>query len=198
MKIYAERSGVRLRQLIADALMVGWVAVGNWLARWVRDRSSELAEPGRTLESTGVDLGDRFSDAGDQARRAPGIGRALAAPFESGGDAADALSRAGQNYQDLVHDAGTVLIAMVLVITALGVLVAWLPPRARWSRRATAAARLRADPAGRDLLALRALATRPLRSLRTVGENPADGWRRGDPATIDALMALELRGAGLK
>jgi hypothetical protein len=198
MKIYAERPAVRLRQLVADGLMLTWVAVGIWLTRWLRDRSTELAEPGRRLERTGVDLADRFDDAGDTARKAPGVGRALAAPFEKGGDAADALRGAGQNYQDLVHDAGTVLIGVVLIVTVLGVLMVWLPPRAWWIRRATSAARLRADPAGRDLLALRALTGRSLRKLRTVGDDPAGGWRRGDPATIDALMALELRGAGLK
>ncbi len=198
MKIYAERPAVRLRQLIADGLMLGWVAVGIWLARWLRERADQLAEPGRKLERTGVDLGDRFSDAGETARKAPGVGKTLAAPFEKGGDAAEALSNAGQNYQDLVHDAGTVLIGVVAIVTVLGVLMVWLPPRAWWMRRASAAARLRADPAGRDLLALRALTSRPLRKLRAIGDDPAGGWRRGDPATIDALMALELRGAGLK
>jgi hypothetical protein len=198
MKIYAELPAVRLRQLIADGLMLAWGALGIWLVVWLRERASGLAEPGRKLESTGGDLGERFADAGDTARKAPGVGRSLAAPFEAGVDAADALARAGRGYQDLVQDAANVITALVVVVTLFGILLLWLPPRAWWIRRATAVARLRDEPAGRDLLALRALASRPLRRLRRAGADPAGGWRRGDPETIAALVALELRAAGLR
>ncbi len=198
MKIYAELPARRLRQLLADALIVAWIGGGLWLADWIRDRASGLAESGRALERTGGDLADRFSDAGEQARRAPGVGRVLAAPFETGTDAADALVRAGQSYQDAVEGTGRLLATVVLVVTFLVVLVSWLPVRARWIRRATVAARLRAQPAGRDLLALRALTSQSLRRLRQVGDDPAGGWRSGDPAVLDALAALELRGAGLR
>lgn len=198
MKIYAERPGALLRQLAADLLVVAWVAVGVWIIDFVRDSASRLGAPGRSMESTGADLGDRFADAGEQARKVPGVGRSLAAPFEAGVDAADAMSRAGQSYQEAIDGGATLLTVLVAVITVLGVLAFWLPPRARWARRATAAARLRADPAGQDLLALRALASRPLRVLRAVGPDPAGGWRRGDPETVAALVALELRAAGLR
>jgi hypothetical protein len=68
----------------------------------------------------------------------------------------------------------------------------------RWMRRAGAAAALRAAPAGRDLLALRALATQPLRRLAALGPDVAESWRRGDDTTVDALAALELRGLGMR
>ena len=57
---------------------------------------------------------------------------------------------------------------------------------------------LRRAPTGRDLLALRALARQPLRRLVTMGPDLANGWRDGDPATLDALAALELRSLGLR
>jgi hypothetical protein len=53
-------------------------------------------------------------------------------------------------------------------------------------------------PAGRDLLALRALATQPLGRLTRVAPDVAEAWRRGDDATVDALAALELRQLGLR
>ncbi len=198
MKIYAELPQRRLRQLLADALVIAWISAGIWIADWIRDRAASLAEAGRTLEQTGTDLSDRFADAGDQARKAPGVGRIIAAPFESGADAADALVRAGQTYQDAIEGVGTVLAAVVLVVTLFVVLVGWLPPRARWIRRASAATRLRAEPAGRDLLALRALTSQPLRRLRRVADDPAGGWRAGDPAALEALAALELSSVGLR
>jgi hypothetical protein len=198
MKIYAELAPRRLRQLLADVLVIAWIGAGIWFADWLRDRAASLAEAGRKLEQTGTDLSDKFADAGDQARRAPGVGRIIARPFETGTDAADALVRAGQTYQDAIEGVGAVMASVVLVITFFVVLVGWLPPRARWVRRASVAARLRAEPAGRDLLALRALTSQPLRRLRNISDNPAGDWRAGDPATLTALAALELRSAGLR
>jgi hypothetical protein len=198
MKIYAELPQRRLRQLLADALVIAWISAGIWIADWIRDRAASLAESGRTLEETGADLSEQFADAGDKARKAPGVGRIIAAPFETGTDAADALVRAGQTYQDAIEGVGNVLAAVVLVVTLFVVLVGWLPPRARWIRRASVATRLRAEPAGLDLLALRALTSQPLRRLRGVGDDPAGRWRAGDPAALEALAALELSSVGLR
>lgn len=52
--------------------------------------------------------------------------------------------------------------------------------------------------AGREqLLALRALANRPLRRLTAVSPDPVGTWRREDPAALRALATLELRSAGV-
>jgi hypothetical protein len=56
---------------------------------------------------------------------------------------------------------------------------------------------LAATPAGEQLLALRALANRPLRKLTTVSADPVGAWRREDPAIIHGLADLELRSAGI-
>lgn len=86
-----------------------------------------------------------------------------------------------------------------MLIFPLGiVLLGWLPLRVRWMRRAGSATKLAAGPAGRDLLALRALATQPLGKLTRIGPDVAEAWRRGDDATVDALAALELRQLGLR
>ena len=62
-------------------------------------------------------------------------------------------------------------------------------------RRGRAAAR--GEPAGRDLLALRALATQPLRKLNRIGPDIARPGA-GDASTVDALAALELKALGLR
>ncbi len=72
----------------------------------------------------------------------------------------------------------------------------WLPLRLRWMRRAGAAVKLRGS--SRDLLALRALANQPLRRLAALDPGIAAAWRRGDPAAVEALAALELRRLGLR
>jgi hypothetical protein len=77
------------------------------------------------------------------------------------------------------------------------VLFVWLPLRVRWVRRASAAARLRDVSSGRDLLALRALATQPLGRLVRLDPQIAAAWRRGDPDAVEALARLQLRSLGL-
>ena len=51
--------------------------------------------------------------------------------------------------------------------------------------------------AGEQLLALRALANRPLRQLAEVSADPVGAWRHNDVRTIHGLAALELRSAGI-
>jgi hypothetical protein len=70
--------------------------------------------------------------------------------------------------------------------------------RVRWIRRATAAVGLREGTAGRDLLALRALATQPLRRLAAIDPDPVGAWRSGDESTVEALARLELRRLGVR
>jgi hypothetical protein len=73
----------------------------------------------------------------------------------------------------------------------------WLVLRLRFFRRKLTVTALAATPAGEQLLALRALANRPLRKLTTVNADPVGAWRREDPATIHGLAGLELRSAGI-
>lgn len=91
-----------------------------------------------------------------------------------------------------------ILPLMAIAVPLALVLFVWLPLRLRWIRRAGVAAAVRTDPAGRDLLALRALAGRPLNELARLGPDIAQSWRAGDPEAVDALAELELRRLGLR
>ena len=79
----------------------------------------------------------------------------------------------------------------------LGVMVPWLVLRIRFLRRKLTVGALAATPAGAQLLALRALANRPLRRLTAVTADPVGAWRAGDPHAIHGLAAIELRSAGM-
>jgi hypothetical protein len=195
--LYADRPATATRQLITDLLVVAWVAAWVWAAMKLYDLVEKLAVPGRELEGAGGGLADNLHDAGDKVDNLPGVGNAIATPFDKAADAARSVASAGHAQQEAVGDLALAL-ALALLVFPLGlVLFAWLPLRVRWIRRAGAAAALRAGPAGRDLLALRALATQPLRRLARLGPDVAAAWRDGDPSTVDALARLELRTLGL-
>jgi hypothetical protein len=196
--MYADRPVVALRQVFTDLLVVAWVWFWVWAALRLHDLVEKLAVPGQKLENAGGGMADNLADAGDRVDNVPAVGDALATPFEKAADAARAIADAGREQQELVGDLALAL-ALALLVFPLGlVLLGWLPLRVRWMRRAGAAAALRAAPAGRDLLALRALATQPLRRLAALGPDVAESWRRGDDTTVDALATLELRGLGMR
>ncbi|HEX2356176.1 MAG TPA: hypothetical protein VHI50_06910 [Micromonosporaceae bacterium] len=197
MKIYADRPAAALRQVLTDLLVVGWVWFWVWAALRLHDLVEKLAVPGQKLENAGSGIADNLADAGNRINSVPAVGDALASPFEKAAEAARSVAEAGREQQELVGDLALAL-ALALLVFPLGlVLLVWLPLRVRWMRRAGAAAALRAAPAGRDLLALRALATQPLRRLAALGPDVAESWRHGDDSTMDALASLELRRLGL-
>ncbi|MFE9692938.1 hypothetical protein [Micromonospora sp. NPDC005806] len=198
MKIYADRFPTALRQLLTDLLVVVWVYAAIRFALWLHDLIEKLAVPGQKLEGAGAGLADNLAEAGGKVGRVPLVGDELTAPFTNAADAARAVAEAGRDQQELVGQLALGLSIAVLVFPLGLVLFGWLPLRVRWMRRAGAAKALAAAPAGRDLLALRALAGQPLGRLTRIAPDVAEAWRRGDDATVDALAALELRRLGLR
>jgi hypothetical protein len=198
VKLYADRPARAARQLLTDLFVVVWVYAWIRAARWVYDLVEKLAVPGRKLEGAGTGLADNLANAGRKVDRVPAVGDALASPFGKAADAARTLASAGHEQQVIVHQLALVAVAAVLAVPLGLVLLGWLPLRVRWMRRAGAAAAMRDGVAGRDLLALRALAGQPLRRLAALDPDIAAAWRRGDAAAVDTLAALELRGLGLR
>ncbi|RZU77556.1 hypothetical protein EV384_6286 [Micromonospora kangleipakensis] len=198
VKIYADRFPTALRQLLTDLLVVVWVYAAIRFALWLHDLVQKLAVPGQKLEGAGGGLADNLAEAGGKVGRVPLVGDELTAPFNRAADAARSVAEAGRDQQELVGQLALALSIAVLVFPLGLVLFGWLPLRVRWMRRAGAAKALAAAPAGRDLLALRALAGQPLGRLTRIAPDVAEAWRRGDDATVDALAALELRSLGLR
>jgi len=198
MPLYADRFPVATRQLLTDLLVAAWVGFWIWAAMWLHDLVQRLAAPGAKVEDAGNGIADNLTEAGSKVDNIPGAGNALAAPFERAAGAARALADAGRQQQEIVDQLALWLAVAVLVAPLGLVLLGWLPLRLRWIRRARSAALLRGGAAGRDLLALRALSNQPVRRIAAIGPDPAGAWRRGDPAAVEALAALELRSLGLR
>ena len=198
MKLYADRLPTAIRQLLTDLLVVIWVYLWVRAALWVHAMVLKLGVPGQKLQSAGTGIADNLADAGGKVGRVPLVGDQLVKPFNGAADAARALADAGRQQQQIVETVALILALAAVAVPLALVLFGWLPLRLRWMRRAGLATAVRDRPAGRDLLALRALAGQPLDRLARLGPDIAQSWRNGDAAAVDALAELELRGLGLK
>lgn len=74
----------------------------------------------------------------------------------------------------------------------------WLFLRLRFFRRKLTVLSLASTHAGQELLAMRALANRPLGKLTAIDPDPIGAWRRDDRPAIRGLALLELHAAGVK
>lgn len=197
MKIYADAPARSSRQLLADLLVLVWVAVWVRLALAVHDVTLTLAAPGRQMSQAGSGMADGLRQAGSTVGDVPLVGEEVRAPFDGAGDAAESLARAGDAQVEAVENLALWLGIVVGVIPILLALAIYLPLRLRFIREATAGQRFLDATGELDLFALRALARQPMRRLGRVTDDPAGAWRRGDVPVIEALAQLELERIGV-
>ncbi len=197
MRFYAQ-TPVRLsRQIGGDLAVLAWIVIWVLVARAVHGAVMTLAVAGQKVEDAGNSLSSSFSDAAGQAGKIPFAGDALSTPFEKARDAANGVAAAGVSQQHAVAKVALILALIVALVPIVWLLVKWLPGRVRWIRAATAAARTR-DRGDAPLLALRALAHRPVGQLHRVDRSPGTAFLHGDVPVIEALAAIELAALGLK
>lgn len=198
MQLYADHPARRTRQIIADLISLGfiavWIALGVWVYQLIaafQELGVQMQEAGAGFESTMVELGDTLGSV-------PLIGSGIRAPFDGASEAGAALESAGQSQQASVEAAATVVGLFIGILPVILILLVWLLPRIRFAIRAGEAKRLLATPGGADLLALRALTTLNLTELARVSEAPAAEWRAGNSATVARLAQLQLAELGLR
>ncbi|GAA2518002.1 hypothetical protein Ahu01nite_074360 [Winogradskya humida] len=198
MKMYADRLPTAVRQLLTDLLVVFWVYAWIRAGLWINDMVEKLGVPGQKLQDAGTGIAGNLNDISGKVGRVPLVGDDLTSPFKSAAGAAASIADAGRQQQEIIDNLALAMSLLIIAVPLALVLFLWLPLRLRWMRRAGVAVKVRNEPAGKDLLALRALASRPLNELTKLGPDIAQSWRNGDAAAVDALAALELRDLGLK
>jgi hypothetical protein len=196
--MYADRLPTAVRQLLTDLLVVFWVYAWIRAGIWINDMVEKLGVPGQKLQEAGTGIAGNMSEIGGKVGRVPLVGDDLTGPFNKAADAANSLAEAGRQQQEVVDNLALTMALLIIAVPLALVLFVWLPLRLRWMRRAAVASKVRNEPAGQDLLALRALATRPLNELAKLGPDIAQSWRNGDGEAVRALAALELKDLGLK
>ncbi|MGW0733897.1 hypothetical protein [Streptomyces sp. NPDC002851] len=201
---YAQNPGRRARQLIGDGAVLLWAVLCAALAVTAHRFIQLLLRPAQDVEAAGRGYGAGLPGPGPSAARVPLVGARIDAALRELAGAGDRLVTAGDRGQALV-DMLAIGGAVGLFVLPVGLVLAlWLPRRVRWVRQAAAARELAASEDGREILALRAL-MRPLDEVaRTAAELPdatpgslAEGWRNGDPETLDTLADAELERLGL-
>ncbi|MFC7676470.1 hypothetical protein ACFQWH_25525 [Mycolicibacterium sp. GCM10028919] len=189
---------VRLaRQLVSDIVVLLWSAIWVSIGLAVHSAVATIAEVGRQVNEGANGVAGNLSDAGDNADDFPLVGDALAEPLRAASEAALGIAGAGANLDTTATWLAVVLALAVAAPPILFIAMPWLFLRVRFARRKWTSLTLAATPAGEQLLALRALANRPLGKLAAVSIDPVGAWRRDDAIAIRGLADLELRSAGL-
>mgnify|MGYP006929326304 FL=1 len=195
---YATTPARLTRQVISDVVVITWTVIWVMVGMAVHAAVSVIADFGYQVESGANGVAGNLDSAGDSADGIPLIGDALASPLTGAGDAAREIAGAGQS---LGVTAGWLAWVLALAVAAppiLALMMPWLFLRVRFFRRKWTAVTLASTAAGEQLLALRALANRPLAKLAAVSTDPVGAWRHQDPIAIRGLAALELRASGIR
>ena len=198
MKLYADTTARRTRQLLADVAMLVWLAVWAWAGRQVHDVVLRLRGPADSLQTAGTSVHDSLSGAGAEAGRIPVVGADLQRWLDGAAASGTRLRGAGESMASTIEALAMWLGWSTALVPILTVGALWLWLRARFVRRATSAQRFIDTREDLDLFALRAMVRQPLTALARVSPDPAGDWRRRDASAIRALAALELRDEGLR
>ena len=194
---YATTPARLTAQVLSDVLVASWITAWVLVGLAVHHAIATFAGVGTQLRSGATGISENLNSAGDNADRLPLVGDAVAKPLRAASEAALDLAGAGAS----LHGTATWLAVLLAIAVAgppvLAIAMPWQALRIRFFRRKWTVIALAQTPAGEQLLALRALANRPLRKLTEVTADPVGAWRSQDPSAIRGLAALELRSAGV-
>jgi hypothetical protein len=194
---YSIRPIRTMLQLLSDLIAVAWTWLWVLIGMAVYAAITTIAEAGRKVQSGANGVAGNLDSAGDTASRVPLVGDALKKPLTAAGSAAHEIAQAGHSIDTTASWLAWLLALAVAAPPILAFALPWVFLRLRFFLRKLTILGLAASPAGIELLALRALANRPLRRLVSVNPDPVGAWRRSDPVTVLGLAALEARAAGI-
>jgi hypothetical protein len=195
---YATTPARLVAQLISDIVVIAWTTLWVLVGMAVHAAVSTIAEFGRQVNSGANGIAGNLDSAGNGAHKVPLIGDALSKPLTAAGDAAREIAGAGHHLDTTASWLAWLLALAVAAPPILALVMPWLFLRVRFFRRKWTALALASTPAGEQLLALRALANRPLAKLAAIHGDPVGAWRMQDAVAIHGLAALELRAAGVR
>lgn len=195
---YATRPGRFLAQLVSDVTVLLWTVIWAMVGSAVYSAVATIAEVGRQVQDGADGVSGSLNSAGDRADDFPLVGDALGGPLHAASDAAKEIAGAGQSLDSTATWLAWVLALAVAATPILAVAMPWLFLRVRFFRRKLMVLALASTHAGQELLAMRALANRPLAKLTAIDPDPIGAWRRDDRPAIRGLALLEIHAAGVR
>lgn len=195
---YATRPGRFLAQLASDVTVLIWTVIWAMVGSAVYSAVATIAEVGRQVQDGADGVSGSLNSAGDRADDFPLVGDALGGPLHAASDAAKEIAGAGQSLDSTATWLAWVLALAVAATPILAVAMPWLFLRVRFFRRKLMVLTLASTHAGQELLAMRALANRPLAKLTAIDPDPIGAWRRDDRPAIRGLALLEIHAAGVR
>ncbi|MEX7473311.1 hypothetical protein AB4Z39_26805 [Mycobacterium adipatum] len=195
---YATRPGRFLAQLVSDVTVLLWTVIWAMVGSAVYSAVATIAEVGRQVQDGADGVSGSLNSAGDRADDFPLVGDALGGPLHAASDAAKEIAGAGQSLDSTATWLAWVLALAVAATPILAVAMPWLFLRVRFFRRKLMVLTLASTHAGQELLAMRALANRPLAKLTAIDPDPIGAWRRDDRPAIRGLALLEIHAAGVR
>ena len=198
VKLYSDFGGRRTYQIVGDLFAVLVLVIGIRVAVALHDTIASFEGFGRDVARSGSDFQSTLSGIGETLGGVPLIGSGIRAPFDAASDAGGTLADAGVNWQRGIETLAQLVGWTVALLVVLVVLLGWVRPRLVAAVRRSSIARLASSTPSLDLLAFRALATRPARAVSRIDADAVAAWRRGDQEVIRRLAALELRAAGVR
>lgn len=198
MKLYADTTVRRTRQLVADVFVLLWIGFWVWAGRQVHDTVASLGTPADSITSAGQSVQDALTGAGQQAGRIPAVGDDLQGWLNQAAGSGTKLKNAGLSMSSTIDTLANLLGWLTALLPIVLVVGCWAVLRWRFVRRATSAQRFIDATEDLDLFALRAMTNQPMTALARISDDPAGAWRRRDADVIRALATLELRDQGLR
>ena len=198
MRLYSDYPGRAAGQILGDVVASVAVVVAVIGGIGVHGSIAAIAQVGTQVEGSGEVLHDGMGQVADTLAVVPFIGEAARGPLDAAGGAGDNLADAGRTLHDAIVLTANIAGLAVAVIPIVIVALVWVLARLVPAHRAAQVRALALSPDGQELLALRALTTRPAGVLAKVDARPLAAWRRGDEQAIAGLAAAELRRAGVK
>ena len=156
-----------------------------------------ISKVGRQVKDSATGISDNLHSAGDSVHGVPLVGDTMSKPLRAASEAALDLAGAGHQLDTTASWLAVLLAIAVAAPPIMAIGMPWLYLRIRFFRRKWTVIALAQTTAGVELLALRALANRPLRKLTAVSADPVGAWRQDDPVAVRGLAELELRSAGV-
>ncbi|MCV7254103.1 hypothetical protein HZU40_32200 [Mycolicibacterium fluoranthenivorans] len=195
---YATKPGRLLAQLLSDIAVIIWIVIWVMVGGAVYSAVATISEVGRQVQSGADGVSGNLASAGDSTDDVPLIGGTLAGPLKAASKAAGEIAGAGHSLDVTASWLAWVLAVAVAATPILAVTMPWLFLRLRFFRRKLVVLSLASSHAGQELLAMRALANRPLAKLTAIDPDPIGAWRRDDRMAIRGLALLELHAAGIR